>query len=326
MNSVNAISSPVSASGPMPFVWPNGLTPGQCGRGLVLANLSPWLAHMLGCSTSGTYGHTGSGSSSSAALRSSLVNRLKLRLDTAGSTLFKLTWKESATPSRLPVSLLRASVLRTSDNDCGSWPTTTVSDSTRGGSLKIAMLKISGMDRTPGNKASTSLADFAKLTGWTTTTTRDWKDSGADIKPRADGSARFDQLPRQANLASWPTSRANDGVGWPQIPPNRQGGEALKSKVLLAGWPTCLRQDGDSSGGEGSLARGTRGHTLTSIPKGVGPARLTATGDLLIGCTAETDGGGQLNPAHSRWLMGLPPAWDACAPTATPSSRKSPRK
>lgn len=50
-----------------------------------------------------------------------------------------------------------------------------------------------------------------------------------------------------------------------------------------------------------------------------------AFGQPPIGSTAKTEKPAQLNPAHSRWLMGLPPEWDVCAPTAMPSSRK-PRK
>lgn len=44
------------------------------------------------------------------------------------------------------------------------------------------------------------------------------------------------------------------------------------------------------------------------------------------GPSEQTEKPGALNPEFVCWLMGFPPEWDACAPMATPSSRKSRRK
>lgn len=54
------------------------------------------------------------------------------------------------------------------------------------------------------------------------------------------------------------------------------------------------------------------------------PIRFTASGQMLTGSDAVTGSSGQLNPAHSRWLMGFPQEWDDCAVTAMQSYQKSP--
>jgi hypothetical protein len=61
------------------------------------------------------------------------------------------------------------------------------------------------------------------------------------------------------------------------------------------------------------------GVSLTSLAL---QAQLTASGGSVSGSHAKTENSARLNPAHSRWLLGYPAAWDDCAPTVTRSFRK----
>ena len=285
----SAISSPVSACGPIPSDGGGGRTIVLCGQAHVLAKHSAaqvWLAGLL---TSGTFGLCSISSSKSVGLQSSLESRLRARTQMLGSTLYKLTWKPWATPSGRSRFRLRASARRTSETGCIGWPTPTVQDAHRG--VK---------DSRPWDTGR-PLGQIAALSGWVTATTRDWKDSGADITPRTDGTQRFDQLPRQANLAGWNTPCTSDG----------SGGKRLHPDTTMTGQ--------HPSGRKVNMGLASQAHIGFLKTE---PARLTATGEMLTGCSAGMESGGQLNPAHSRWLMGLPPEWDACAPTVTRSTRK----
>ena len=270
--------------------------------------------------TSGTYGRTSTTSSSSDALMSSLASRLRAKTASLGSTLFALTWKERVMPSGLRIYALRASGRRISDSGFTGWPTPNAHF-------------VDAKPRPPVicNRKATDpqigLADVAvHLCSWPTPTSRDWKD-GAECQNVPINAL----LGRTAWLAGWPTPTVGNSMGSQssegmsvtgRTPDGRKNAVSLNHVASFAGWPTPTSSLADKGVRtlEGGIREAMRGH-------GPDLAALAclASGPIPNGSPVETAKRGQLNPALSRWLMGLPPEWDVCAVTAMqslPRSRK----
>ena len=246
VDTLSATSSQASEAGATRCGLPVGPTTATSGRDPALASLSARQAEEQGKLTSGTFGRTGTISSASADLQSSLASRLRQRTASGGSTLYALTWKDRATPSGRLICALRASARRISDSGSGSsesgWPTPQMRDFRSGGE-----------DRVSNPDRSNNLNDFSLMAGWPT--------------PEAEEARRGYQ-------------NRNNG---------KKGSQESMTTIVVN-------------------ALGDKPH----LPPH-GPARLTASGQLLTGSSAGMESGGQLNPLHSAWLMGYPCVWDQSA-------------
>lgn len=158
--------------------------------------------------------------------------------------------------------------------------------------------------------------------GWVTPSARDWKDTPGMNTTRPDGRSRVDQLPRQAVLAGWNTPNTNTND---QPEHSRRGSGTPLGPAKLAGWPTPKQSDQNNARTQQSAEAEAMRKRISMIDMDQ-PARLTASGQMLTGSDAGMRSGGQLNPAHSRWLMGLPPVWDDCAVMAMQSMPKRRRR
>ena len=135
-----------------------------------------------------------------------------------------------------------------------------------------------------------------------------------------------------SDSTGWPTARMSDGeknvrsVEGSLKEIERKGGPqdlCQAAQIATASWATPAARE---AGGtperflERKLAlKGKCGVSLTSL-------NLQVLGLTANGSGAGTANTGQLNPEHSRWLMGFPAEWDSCGATAMQSFPKSRRR
>lgn len=126
----------------------------------------------------------------------------------------------------------------------------------------------------------TSLSLQAQLTSWATPAARDWKDAGPEFDTN---TVMQDAAAKKARLPG-------------QV-------------HLTAPWRTPT-----------SLTPSTEENREAGDSCNLRHTRLLVSGPTLSGSPAATVSAGQLSPSMSRWLMGLPASWDACAPRKVLSS------
>jgi hypothetical protein len=326
--SSSVTSSLELASGPTPSASPGGPTTDPSGQVVAPASRSAKRDRRKDSPTPATCGLSGSGSSASRNLSASLASKLAERL--IGSTLFVETWKVKVTPSGRQFWAHIASVRRILGSESTGWPTPQSHDERKRGNTEAdhhyQPHDLSNMatwvspqkgDADRGGQAkrymepthAVRLNDQVMMSAWATPTNRDHKD-GACQDQLENGTVPVNSLlGRQVLTASsWPTPMG----GSPATDSYNEAGNTDSGRRTqeLAGW-VSPKASAEKMGRPRENDRGD--------------LQAQATGAIATGSPASTAKPGQLNPAHSRWLMGLPCVWDDCGVTVTRSALRKPK-
>ncbi len=148
-----------------------------------------------------------------------------------------------------------------------------------------------------------------------------WPTPVANTNPQPETKRGLQHVSGAARLTGWQTPVANDSTGSTHCysGKNQDGSPKVCLKLpgtaLLTGWVTPTTRDWKDTSGMTAQRDGKE--RLDQLPRQAytaGPLRLTVFGEMRTGFFVEMGNGVQLNPAHSRWLQGLPKAWDTASP------------
>ena len=129
-----------------------------------------------------------------------------------------------------------------------------------------------------------------------------------------DGRKQTVNLQHVARMAGWPTPNAG--------PQNDNDSKWQERRAKLK----AKHINGNGFGLTLGMAATLAGWSTPRAEERCQHNSKQVTGTTPSGSPAPTGKRAALNPAFTRWLMGFPAEWDASAPTATPSSRKSRRR